>query len=101
MKTCVACGMPLEKTEDFPNGDENLESCVYCTDDSGLIRSCEEIFQWGVIFFQGMFWWDQETAERMTRKNMNSLPYWQEHRHPCLDGEEASDEEFTKMMLKM
>jgi len=44
MKTCIACSMPLEKPEDFGCQNESSDTCVYCTNEDGTIKSCIEIF---------------------------------------------------------
>jgi len=50
-KYCIACGMPLENPEDHANGDVNSVFCVYCVDEKGTVKTCEEIFEGGVAFF--------------------------------------------------
>jgi hypothetical protein len=35
-KTCIVCGMPLEKPEDFPEGDTTKDYCKYCGTKDGL-----------------------------------------------------------------
>jgi hypothetical protein len=42
MKICIACGMPMMKTEDFPLGDENKDYCIYCARPDGTMQSYEE-----------------------------------------------------------
>jgi len=46
-KFCQACGMPLNKKEDFAGNDKNLNFCHYCVNASGDVKSCEEIFYSG------------------------------------------------------
>ncbi len=75
--------------------------CVFDVKD-GAIKSAEDIFEGGVQFFMGSVAnGDRDLAERLTRKNMKSLPYWQAH--PCadLEGVMASDEEFESAMAKI
>lgn len=93
--------MPMEKKEDFGNKDENCQSCVHCTNPDGSVLSCEEVFEGGVEFFKNIPGVDTELAERITRKNMNALPYWQEHGNDVLKGEEATDEEFRSVLEKL
>lgn len=40
-------------------------------------------------------------AEKNVRKNMRSLPYWQNNNDPCLSGEVATDEEFAQILAKL
>lgn len=101
MKNCATCGMPLEKKEDFALGDENSEFCAYCVNPDGSVKSGEEIFEGGVQFFLGALGGEKSFAEKITRKNMSSLPYWQEHPLEALRGDMATDEEFQAAMGRL
>jgi len=101
MKNCSTCGMPLEKPEDFVQGDENSEFCQYCVKEDGTVKSCTDIFEGGVEFFLSTLGDDRGLAERLCRKNMNRLPYWQDEACECLQGAVASDEEFAAAMEKL
>jgi hypothetical protein len=101
MNQCIACGMPLTRPEDCAGGDLNAVSCVYCTDENGEIKSCAEIFEGGVQFFMGTTHSARDLAERLTRRNMKSLEYWQNNPCDLLNGETASDEEFQSAMSKL
>lgn len=98
MKKCFACGMPLEHEEDFANSDLNSDFCQYCVNADGSVKSCEQIFKGGVDFFMHATGCDQYMAEKVTRKNMKSLPYWQNETDQVLQGEVATDEEFAEAM---
>ncbi|HWQ60442.1 MAG: AraC family transcriptional regulator [Candidatus Moranbacteria bacterium] len=100
-KICNACGMPLEKKEDFAGGNEEMDYCLHCADESGSVHSCEEIFEGGVQFFMGATGADRALAERVTRKNMKGLPYWQGKTCTILEGEEATDAEFAEALAKL
>ena len=101
MKNCATCGMPLEKKEDFALGDENSRFCLYCVNQDGSVKSCQEIFAGGVDFFLQSLGGDKNMAEKITRKNMSQLPYWQERDCEVLRGKMATDEEFSAVMQKM
>lgn len=101
MKNCATCGMPLEKKEDFALGDEKSGFCAYCVNPDGSVKSGEEIFQGGVNFFLGALGGEKSLAEKITRKNMSQLPYWQEHSFESLKGDVATDEEFQEAMGKL
>jgi len=101
MKYCNACGMPLEKKEDFALGDENSDFCVYCTNSDGSVKSYEELFEGAVQFFMKQLDNDRKVAEKFTRKAVSQLPYWQGKDIGVLKGEMASDEELEEMMKKM
>ncbi|MFA6354370.1 MAG: zinc ribbon domain-containing protein [Candidatus Paceibacterota bacterium] len=100
-KFCEACGMPLNKKEDFAGGDENSKFCHFCVNADGSVKSCEEIFEGGVQYFLGQLGDDRITAEKMTRKNMSKQPYWQGKDCPVLKGEMATDEEFAEVLKKL
>jgi hypothetical protein len=101
MKHCKACGMPLEKKEDFAKGDTSADFCLHCTDADGTVKSVEEIFEGGVQFFMNSIESDRSMAERITRKNMLSLLYWQENNSDVLKGEVATDQEFSEVLKKL
>ena len=100
-KFCQACGMPLIKKEDFAGGDENSNFCLHCVNSDGSVKSCEEIFEGGVQFFMSQIGEDREMAERVTRKNMSQLPYWQDKSRKILNGEMTTDEEFAEVLKKL
>ena len=101
MKYCIACSMPLVKKEDFSQGNENSEFCLHCTNENGEVLSCEEIFNGGVKFFLEFLGEDKELAQKVTRKNMSQLSYWQDKNCKELEGEKATDEEFQAVMQKL
>src|SRR5512135_1957017 len=81
MKTCITCGMPLEGNHEKDFGMDTPEGPV-CQFDikDGQIKPAEEIFEGGVLFFiDAAADGDRALAERLTRKNMKALPYWQKH----------------------
>ena len=98
---CIACGMPLEKPEDHALGDEKSPFCLYCVDEKGNVKTCEEIFEGGVEFFMGVFQGTRDQAEKLVRKNMQFLPYWQDKDEEILHGEIATDEEFAELMKRL
>lgn len=93
--------MPLTKEEDFAGGNTSFDFCAFCADSDGNVKSCDEIFEGGVQFFMTQVDGDREMAERVTRKNMSALPYWQDKECECLKGEVASDEEFAEILAKL
>jgi hypothetical protein len=101
MKYCHACGMPLEKKEDFAKGDADSDFCRYCTNEDGTVKSCEKVFIGGVEFFVQTLGGNRDLAERVTRKNMLQLPYWKGKDCLCLTGDVATDEEFQEVLAKM
>lgn len=75
--------------------------CVHDVE-NGHIKNAQAIFEGGVQFFLSLdTQYNRALAERLTRKNMQSLPYWQQHPFAALDGQTATDEEFAAAMAKM
>ena len=98
---CQACSMPMEKPEDFGNQNTSAKTCVHCTNPDGTVKPCAEIFEGGVQFFVQTTGVPRDMAEKVTRKNMLSLPLWQEEDEQVLQGPVASDEEFTAAMQQL
>jgi hypothetical protein len=93
--------MPLTKIEDFAKGDEHSNFCLYCVNEDGSVKSCEEIFEGGVQYFLSQIVDDRNMAEKITRKNMSGLPYWQGKNQEILRGDMATDEEFAEVMKNL
>lgn len=103
MNTCITCGMPF--TGEHAN-DIGLETsygpvCVHDCED-GEIKEAEDIFAGGVAFFADTVTeGDFDLAERLTRRNMLSLEYWQENPFEDLEGPVATEAEFAHAMAKL
>ena len=75
--------------------------CIHDCED-GEIKEAEDIFAGGVAFFADtVAGGDFDLAERLTRRNMLSLPYWQDNWFEELSGPEATEQEFTDAMAKL
>jgi hypothetical protein len=99
MEFCIACGMPLDRKELIGLKTDQGHFCVHCVDENKKVRSCEEIFEGGVQFFMSAVPnVDRNFAEKITRKNMSGLKYWQGGNYPCLNGEKATDDEFQEVL---
>ena len=101
MKYCIACGMPLDGKQVCWNSSLESDSCVFCTNHDWTIKSCNEIFEWWVEFFVQAAGVDRDLWERIVRKNMNQLDYWKWKKCECLQGIEATQEEFDQAMKKL
>ena len=76
MKTCIACGMPMEKTADFAMNDESKDYCVHCARPDGSMQNFEEKKESMtnfVIKTQGLA---REIAENTALSMMKKLPAW-------------------------
>lgn len=101
MKNCFACGMPLVKKEDYAMNDKSSNFCIHCVNGEGKVKSAEEIFKGGVEFFLSKVGDDKVLAERLTRKNMKGLSYWDDKAGEVLEGDIATDEEFNEVLKKL
>jgi hypothetical protein len=101
MATCAACSMPLSAPADHAGGDVNSPFCRFCANADGTVRTGDEIFEGGVQFFMKALGESREMAEKVTRKNMSMLPYWQGKYVAALKGELATDQEFGAAMQKL
>lgn len=93
--------MPLSSPADHAGGDESSPFCRFCANADGTVRTGDEIFEGGVNFFMRALGGTREEAERITRKNMAQLPYWQGKDVASLKGEQATDEEFAAAMQRL
>lgn len=77
MKTCIACGMPMTKPEDFALNDENKDYCIYCAREDGSMQSYPEKLKGTTEFLirtQGL---DKEAALPLAKRTLAKLPAWQ------------------------
>jgi uncharacterized glyoxalase superfamily protein PhnB len=75
-KTCLSCGMPLTKPEDFGGGNPENLYCVHCSNADGSLKSYDEVLAGMINFmmtFQNM---DREAAEKAAREHMAKMPAW-------------------------
>lgn len=76
MKTCIACGMPMKTKEEFPQGDESKDYCIYCSRPDGTMQSYEEKLEsMGkfIVKTQGL---DEEVAQNVAKGMLSKLPAW-------------------------
>jgi hypothetical protein len=75
-KTCIACGMPMVKTEDFAMGDQSKDYCRYCARKDGTMQSFEEKLEsmtGFIIKTQGLA---TDVARNSARGMLLKLPAW-------------------------
>lgn len=102
MKSCIACGMPLEGEHEKDIGMETPDGTVCAFDIAdGAVKDGPSVFAGGVAFFLTVTDNDRALAERLTRLNMSRLPYWIARPFAELDGETASDAEWAACMAKL
>jgi hypothetical protein len=77
MKLCIACGMPMTKTTDYPLGDESKDYCIYCARPDGSMQSYQEKVEGTTDFLirtQGL---DRQAAHDAAIRILAKLPAWQ------------------------
>jgi len=77
-KTCIACGMPMEKPEDFALGDETKDWCVHCARPDGSLRSYDEALEGMTGFIVQSQGLDHEAARGVAASMMAKLPAWKD-----------------------
>ena len=78
MKLCISCGMPMERLEDYPLGDESKDYCVHCARPDGSMQSYEERAAGMVAFIiktQGL---EEGAALSAARSLMARFPAWKD-----------------------
>lgn len=78
MKICIACGMPMTKAADYPQGDESKDYCLYCARPDGSMQSYPEKLDGTVEFLVRTQGLDREAARRMAIRALSKLPAWKD-----------------------
>lgn len=76
MKQCIACGMPMEKKDDFANEDTSKNYCKYCTRPDGTMQSYEEKLTSLTAFIVRTQGLDEKAANTAAKSMMSKLPAW-------------------------
>ena len=76
VKSCMSCGMPMAKPEDFGGGNPENLYCVHCSKPDGSLKSYEEVFEGMVNFIMMSQKVDRKTAESAAKVHMAVMPAW-------------------------
>ena len=76
VKSCMSCGMPMTKPEDFGGGNPENLYCVYCSNPDGSLKTREEVFEGMVSFMMMSQKVDRKTAEIAAKERMATMPAW-------------------------
>lgn len=76
MKTCIACGMPMEKPSDFAANDPKKDYCAHCARPDGTMQSFEEKKENLKNFIIRTQGFAEEAASRIAGDMMRKLPAW-------------------------
>ena len=79
MKNCIACGMPMEKVEDFATNNPDKNYCTYCSTKTGEMQSFEERREHFTNFIIKSKGFSKEVAEALAENIMKKLPAWENH----------------------
>lgn len=75
-KICAACGMPMEKKEDFAMGNPDKDYCSNCCRQDGSMQNYEEKLNSLVKFIVKTQGIDNAAARNLAADMMAKLPAW-------------------------
>jgi len=73
---CIACGMPMEKAQDFAMEDTRKNYCRYCARPDGTMQNYEEKLASLAAFSVRTQGITAESARSAARAMMEKLPAW-------------------------
>jgi uncharacterized glyoxalase superfamily protein PhnB len=76
VKSCMSCGMPMAKPEDFGGVNPENLYCVHCSNPDGSLKSYKEVFEGMVNFMVSSQKMDRKTAESAAREHISRMPAW-------------------------
>lgn len=76
MKQCIACGMPMEKIEDFAMKNQEKNYCRYCCNKDGTMQSYEEKLNAMTKFIFETKNLDIGRAREAAKSALAKLPAW-------------------------
>lgn len=79
MKTCIACGMPMDDVSEFAMNDTSKDYCVHCSRDDGSMQSFEEKKESLANFMIKTQGFDKGAALKTAESMMKKLPAWVGH----------------------
>ncbi|MFC1874931.1 VOC family protein [Chloroflexota bacterium] len=75
-KSCMSCGMPMSKPEDFGGGNPENLYCVNCCNPDGSLKSRDEVLEGMVGFMMKTQNMDRATAAVAAEGYMSMMPAW-------------------------
>jgi hypothetical protein len=73
---CQSCGMPMNDTGDHGGANPTNPYCQYCTDDTGTLKSKEEVRQGLINYYMQTDGLTVEQASLKADERMSSQPAW-------------------------
>ena len=74
--TCIACGMPMTRTEDFAMSDPTKNYCRYCARQDGSMQNYEEKLKSLTNFIVKTKGIAETAAQQAAKTMMADLPAW-------------------------
>ncbi len=74
--TCISCGMPMGKPEQFAMGDTSKDYCVHCARPDGAMKSYDEALQGMTMFMMQSQGLAEGPAREAVKQMMARLPAW-------------------------
>lgn len=78
VKACESCGMSMPESKDHGGGDMSNLCCVYCTDETGKLKSRSEIREGMINLYMSRMGKPKEEAEKFVDEQMKKLPAWKD-----------------------
>ena len=75
-KNCIACGMPMEKDEDFASADRSKDYCRFCARSDGAMQNYDEKLAGMTGFIMKTQGLAQIAAQESAKAIMAGLPAW-------------------------
>ena len=75
-KTCLSCGMPMTKPEEFGGGNTENLYCVHCTYPDGRLKTRDDALEGMVAFMMATQKLGREQAEAAAKEYMARMPAW-------------------------
>jgi uncharacterized glyoxalase superfamily protein PhnB len=76
VKSCLSCGMPMTRPEDFCGRNAESIYCVYCSHPDGSLKTYKEVLEGMINFMITSQKMDRETAEVAAKEHMSKMPAW-------------------------
>ncbi len=74
--SCNSCGMPMEKKEDFAQGNASSAYCQYCTDKAGQLLGYEVILKNNADYLKESQGINDAAALKMAKDMLKGQPAW-------------------------
>jgi putative hemolysin len=77
-KVCGSCGMPMRKPKHHGGGEVGNPYCVYCADETGKLKSHQEVREGMIHLCMAQMGKSRDEAEKFVDEEMGKLPAWKD-----------------------